>query len=315
MPACCGSCARAPALTVRAPTWAPTQWPLDSQGWSPAPRDIVDAAPVPVDAPRTRGARAGAVEFDVNCEGKKIGVLSFPIYEEWKVGKGQKTKLGCRIEGGFRTDKGKVHPYPDDPCCCDELRWLQVITTNSNLIPDMPSGTYVDPRWDYHVPDDNEPFYWHTRITQEARGTGPAVGPKRLIEKHRRVSIYKLTDPHMGRVIGQYELHFEDIPSRPRVDVERAQKTLDWSAELCLVCVARKAKEIQRLKCVTYGFLIKPPAKGAGRAALELRPPRIRDAGTGTKAGAQAISKYGGGWQLGHVTGPRGTPTPPAKGR
>ena len=130
----------------------------------------------------------------------------------------------------------------DKPFCCDEVRWVQMISTNYRqerpARVDAGLSHYLDPL----KPSDpsNDPFYWDTDDTDYS------------VEQYKS---------HKG-----YHLYFYDRVQRIRLHTEAqltwpaTVPTITWIAQLYLVCVNKDAKSgggtIRILSAVRYGFKI-----------------------------------------------------------
>ena len=102
----------------------------------------------------------GTYTQDVTWSEMKVGTLEFPTYRistdgDWG---------GLEIEGGFKLDEGRS--INDAPCCCDEVRWIQLISTNKLPGAAVTPGVdhYLDPLNDRDPAKD--PFYWGTEDSE-----------------------------------------------------------------------------------------------------------------------------------------------------
>ena len=224
----------------------------------------------PVTRPTSQPATAPATQpahftVAVKCQGAQIGKLEFPRYEIVS----NADFGGVNMEGGFKKGDGD---YTKSPCCCKELRWVQVVKTNYSISRKWGDISFVD----YREKDPAKgPFYWAS-----------SKRPGEWVEDYRNRD--------------GYDLRFFDWPQRVKDSLNKDHTKIYWEAELCLVCVKREDKKIERLQCVKYGFTI---TLNDGIPVVALNPSSIQSTGRGTNASKKIIDAFGGGWSIGTATG------------
>ncbi|MCM8530715.1 MAG: InlB B-repeat-containing protein, partial [Lentisphaeraceae bacterium] len=165
-----------------------------------------------------------------NYLGRKAGDVTFTYGDKTEV-RGRFNYAGASIKGGFKFLSGGLRVGIEFQC--EELRWIQVFTTNLQF--GWGRGSYVDPVFDPPTgnPDidynknlnyDNYPFYHG--------------GLKEGLQKSNG-----------------YEAYFQDNPMRAWEEIDFNSPTVFWEAELALVAVNDKdAQDWEVIKVFKYGF-------------------------------------------------------------
>jgi len=225
----------------------------------------------------------GTYTQDVTWSEMKVGTLEFPTYRistdgDWG---------GLEIEGGFKLDEGRS--INDAPCCCDEVRWIQLISTNKLPGAAVTPGVdhYLDPLNDRDPAKD--PFYWGTEDYRD-RTNNVVPGFK--------VTSWQDRDG--------YSLKFYDRPQRfrlttnPHINWPTASGDLVWTAQLALACVKHNDTGgglINYLASVRYGFRI-----SRENGTVTLAPVSIKTHGI-SQIFTTTVGSFGNGWKEGHVVG------------
>lgn len=165
------------------------------------------------------GALQGIVNRQIKCDGNLLATINFDIPTLYVNG----ATGGITVNGNAtKTD-----------CFAGEMRWLQMIKTNSPLNTATPAGTpYFDPG-ELDPTGNDFPFYWNENL------------------KGRDGNNYANLWVQNKFSNGGNTLSFFDQPKRTWTGA-----AIDWTAELSLVCWNKTTNELGVLWTGSYGFNI-----------------------------------------------------------
>jgi YD repeat-containing protein len=188
----------------------------------------------------------------ISCNGDEIGEVEFEFKKFDQRDRLDNAVLGIQIEGGFKQRPNK--DFTLKPCCCDDIRWIQYVTTNAP----KPKNSKTNPRVNEGLESSLDgnggigcPFYY----------CGDPGDPK---QNENGFTRYFFDRPARSPTIlhspffGAEDNWPETIP------------TLIWRAKLALVCVS--ACNLDSLAVFEYGFEI-------DRATNQLKLSEIKDSG------------------------------------
>ncbi|MBS1910500.1 MAG: DUF4157 domain-containing protein, partial [Bacteroidetes bacterium] len=179
--------------------------------------------------PPSASQRRAEKSCPINCCHTKLGTLhAMPLF--YSVSRGSIVAAGSASATGVGAAlhfiKESAQPPAGDVCHCDDMRMIQIVTSN---VPSDPRGnnSFVD-----NGNVGTSPFYGDTGLT----GRGEHTIDPRFVDAGERIK----TDESI------YDIPFRDPAILGTTD-------FSWMAETCVACIKNTGPD-RILGCVTYGF-------------------------------------------------------------